>query len=120
MKISKKLLDALEVLEENKCSIESGNNDSTITQEWVDAMYKIIEVLVEQTVEKDHHGRRHIEVAIQYPGLHQNGLPILIPRLDWHTSTPENKSRALSYALINLRKAMEVLDSVYSFSPKGT
>lgn len=120
MKITKELQSALDTLNEKKCIIQDGDNKPTITQEWVDAMYKVIGILVDETVETNHTNRSPVDVRIHAYNLYENTLPIMIPRWDWITGTVETKSRALSYAMINLRKAVDVLDTVYSFSPRGT
>lgn len=119
MKITKKLQDALDKLETKRCVIEDKNDAPTITQEWIDAMQEVIDVLIQQTVKPDYKNRVSVDVAIRTHELHANKLPILIPRLHWLTSTKEHKSKALSYAVTNMNEATKVLNEIYSFSPKG-
>lgn len=115
---TEKLNALLKELQKRRCTINPRNDCATITQEYIDCLYLVIEELIEQTVEVDHKGLHFVEVLIRTPELHLAPLPYNLLERRSYYDTAEQKNRAAEKALTNINAQIKILELVLSTPTK--
>jgi len=113
-----KLNTLLKELEKRRCTIDPRNDCATITQEYVDCLYKVIEEIIKQTVEEDYKGRHFVEVLIRTPELHLTQLPYNLVERRSYYDTAEQKNRDAERALTNINSQIKTLELVLNAPTK--